>query len=306
MNARVNDRAHPSCDEPTGGLPESPGFRSGLHRAFRRRWRRVRRTPGGRRRRYDGVVSLPRHPPGSDHDLPVTERQVRRIEEHHLADLGPEHIHFQRRHRGSAVHVWHRELQLDAVGALHHSERRQLLTCKGCTLRIHGGFPSAVAAGGASIRRACAGMTQRRSRRSWRRSGRFPRRSWRRFTPWVMTAAVPTTAAALATGAPMTPRVQLGLVGGGYQTPSLRAASSASIDAAIAWMGILPVAINWPPTGEPPTRTGPRRSSPRRGRRPCCRSPSPRQGAPHPRRPRPRRSPPPGRAARRSRPRRSR
>src|SRR5271165_6380298 len=32
------------------------------------------------------------------------------------------------------------------------------------------------------------------------------RRSWRRLTPWATTAAVPTTAAVRATGAPMTPR----------------------------------------------------------------------------------------------------
>ena len=46
-------------------------------------------------------------------------------------------------------------------------------------------------------------VCQRRSRLSSRRSSR---RSLRRLTPWATTAAVPTTAAVRATGAPMTPR----------------------------------------------------------------------------------------------------
>ena len=51
-----------------------------------------------------------------------------------------------------------------------------------------------------------SGGYQRRSRRSSRRSRRSSRRSCRRSIPCVTTAAVPTTAAVRATGAPMTPR----------------------------------------------------------------------------------------------------
>ena len=50
------------------------------------------------------------------------------------------------------------------------------------------------------------GVRGQRSRRSSLRSRRSSRRSCRRLTPWDTTAAVPTTAAVRATGAPMTPR----------------------------------------------------------------------------------------------------
>jgi hypothetical protein len=40
----------------------------------------------------------------------LVERQVRSVEEHHLADLGVQRIHLERRHRRTSIDIWHGEL----------------------------------------------------------------------------------------------------------------------------------------------------------------------------------------------------
>jgi len=49
---------------------------------------------------------------------PLVERQVRRVEEEHLADLGLQGIHIQGRYGRAVLGLRPREFQLDAVGAL--------------------------------------------------------------------------------------------------------------------------------------------------------------------------------------------
>ena len=74
-----------------------------------------------------------------------------------------------------------------------------------------------------------------------------PRRFCRRFTPCAATATVPTVAAVRATGAPITPRRATRLVGGACRRPCFVSAISCSMDAAMAWMGMRPLATSWPP-----------------------------------------------------------
>ena len=65
----------------------------------------------------DRIVALVLHPPGADHQARPVERQVGRVEEEDLADLGIDRVHAQCRDRRALIGLRDGELELDAVGA---------------------------------------------------------------------------------------------------------------------------------------------------------------------------------------------
>ena len=71
---------------------------------------------------HDRVVALPLHPAGADDEAVLVEGEVRGVEEVDLPNLGVEGIHPQRRPRSASVGHRHRQLELDAVGALGQRE----------------------------------------------------------------------------------------------------------------------------------------------------------------------------------------
>ena len=76
----------------------------------------------------DRIARFALDPPRPHHDALIVERQIGRVEEHDLANLGLEHIHAEGGDRRRVIGVRHGQLQLDAVGSLDQSEHlRQLL-----------------------------------------------------------------------------------------------------------------------------------------------------------------------------------
>ena len=56
--------------------------------------------------------------PGPHDQAATTELQVGRVEEDHLSEFRFERVEIERRDRRVLIRVWHRQLELDAVGVL--------------------------------------------------------------------------------------------------------------------------------------------------------------------------------------------
>src|SRR5207342_3729686 len=69
------------------------------------------------------VASAALHAPRPHHYAGLAQRQVRRVEEHDLADLRFERVHAQRVGRGADSRIGDGQFQLDAVGMLHQPEQ---------------------------------------------------------------------------------------------------------------------------------------------------------------------------------------
>ena len=63
------------------------------------------------------------HSAGPDDDARLVEREVGRVEEHDLTDLGVEGIDAERLHDVAAMVCRHRELELDAVDRLQEAQQ---------------------------------------------------------------------------------------------------------------------------------------------------------------------------------------
>ncbi len=70
----------------------------------------------------DRVASLALDSSGADDDAVGVEIELGRVEEEDLADLRLERIELERRHGRLLMRLRHRQLQLDAVGALEQVE----------------------------------------------------------------------------------------------------------------------------------------------------------------------------------------
>ena len=68
---------------------------------------------------HDRVAALALDPAGPRDDTDLVERQIGRVEEEHLADLRVERVQLQVVDRSPVLRHRHRQLQLDAVRALH-------------------------------------------------------------------------------------------------------------------------------------------------------------------------------------------
>ena len=93
----------------------------------------------------DRVTRFTLYPPRPHHHALIVERQIGRVEEHDLANLGLEHIHAERGDGRSVISVRHGQLELDAVGSLDQPEHlRQLFGGEhGCRLLGHD-YPSSL------------------------------------------------------------------------------------------------------------------------------------------------------------------
>src|SRR5262249_28810350 len=86
------------------------------------------------------VASLALDPPRTDHDPLLVERERLRVEEEDLPDLRLQRIELKRRDGRALVRLWHRQLQLDAVGALEQlHELPDILVGEGRRHRRGGG-----------------------------------------------------------------------------------------------------------------------------------------------------------------------
>ena len=87
-------------------------------------------------------------PSSANDDAVSVERQVGRVEEEHLADLGVEWIDPQRGDGGDVIGLRHRELQLDAVGSLDQREQAGAILVGECAVSRAGcahSFPPSLA-----------------------------------------------------------------------------------------------------------------------------------------------------------------
>jgi len=85
----------------------------------------VTRKVGGNDRAQldDRVVAFLLHAAGANDDTMLVQRQVRLVEEEHLADLSVQRNQPEGCHGRALIVLWHGQLELDAVGVLYQREQ---------------------------------------------------------------------------------------------------------------------------------------------------------------------------------------